>query len=448
MTKDTRPNVLFVDDQFNILRLLTKLFEKEYSVITAESVDDAIKILDESQIDLVVTDYEMPDKDGMQMLEYVNKHHSHIKKIMMTGNIDRSLVIDAINVGLVDNFISKPIKFEELKVVINDLYKKLLEEKQIEKDRVQDGKLADKYRADIEERNQMLYDTIHTYDRSKVDVFSEKISKVISNYYDIAKSSIKTFTEGTQDQEALNILMIINILQDIDLIASEFRFKAIQLLNQLILVYLGVMRNDTHDTLSNFQRVYGLYSQIDDKKIKEVVKSSIDELKEYLKPGFEVDEHITDIPGKILLLLESIVIEDFVKLDLSDIKIPDAFPKISLLLVLNDNLPVYIFDKKELNVSATLASNFIQALTLFSKELFNSDGSLKTIQHESAVILIHQIGDLTYVIISPIETLQLRMAFREFANQTKDIFKKVRSGRIITEKDPRIIKLIGTYFLV
>jgi DNA-binding NarL/FixJ family response regulator len=447
--EDVRANVLFVDDQFNILRLLTKLFEKEYNVVTAECVDDAIKIMDENEIDVIVTDYEMPNKDGLHMLEYVNKNFSHVKKIMMTGNIDRNLVIDAINVGLVDNFVSKPIKFDTLKEVINDLFKIYLEEKQNEVNRVQDGKLADKYRADIEERNQMLYDTIHTYDTSKVDIFSEKISKVISNYYDIAKSSIETFSDRTsQDQEALNFLMIINILQDIDLVASEFRFKAIQLLNQLILVYLGLMRNDSHDNLSNFQRAYGLYNQIDEKDVKNTVKPYIDELKQYLQPGFALDEHTTDIPGKILSLLESVVIEDFVKLDMSDIKIPDSFPKISILMVLNNSLPVYIYDTKDLNVSATLASNFIQALTLFSKELFNSDGSLKTIQHESAVILIHQIEKLTYVIISPIETLQLRIAFREFAKQTKERFSIIPPSKMINEKDPDLLKLIETYFRI
>jgi hypothetical protein len=143
-----------------------------------------------------------------------------------------------------------------------------------------------------------------------------------------------------------------------------------------------------------------------------------------------------------------VVIEDFVKLDMSDIKIPDSFPKISILMVLNNSLPVYIYDTKDLNVSATLASNFIQALTLFSKELFNSDGSLKTIQHESAVILIHQIEKLTYVIISPIETLQLRIAFREFAKQTKERFSIIPPSKMINEKDPDLLKLIETYFRI
>ena len=347
---NVRANVLFVDDQVNILRLLRNLFEKEYNVSTSENVDDAIKIINETQVDVIVTDYEMPIKDGLHMLEYVNKNFNHIKKIMMTGNIDRSLVIDAINVGLVDNFISKPIKFDNLKDIINELFETYLEDRQSEKNRIQDGKLANKYREDIEERNQMLYDTVHNYNASKIDIFTEKISKVISNYYDIAKSSIRTYMEGSSDEhEALNFLMIINILQDIDLVASEFRLKAIQLVNQLILVYLGVMRNDIHENLSNFQRAYGLFSQIDDQEVVGSLNYHVLELKKYLQPGFEIDPYIPNIPEKILALLESVVIEDFVSLDMSDITIPDSFPKISLLMVLKDNLPVYIFDKNALH---------------------------------------------------------------------------------------------------
>ena len=107
-----------------------------------------------------------------------------------------------------------------------------------------------------------------------------------------------------------------------------------------------------------------------------------------------------------------------------------------------------MYDSKSLNLSPSLVSNFIQALSLFAQDLFTSDGSLKTIQHDTAVILLHQISDLTFVLIAPTETIQLRLALREFAKITSIIFEKVPESRLLAQEDTEIFPFVRTYFRV
>ena len=74
--------------------------------------------------------------------------------------------------------------------------------------------------------------------------------------------------------------------------------------------------------------------------------------------------------------------------------------------------------------------------------------SLKTIQHDTAVILLHQISDLTFVLIAATETIQLRLALREFAKITTIIFEKVPESRLLAQDDPSVYQFVQTYFRV
>ncbi|HIC90825.1 MAG TPA: sigma-54-dependent Fis family transcriptional regulator [Syntrophaceae bacterium] len=126
--------VLVVDDEKNYLLVLDALLSEEgYEVITAESGMEALQILKEAELDLVVTDLKMPKMNGIELLEHIKESNPDLPVIMMTayGTIDTA--IEAMKKGAYD-YITKPFQNEELKLNIRkaiDAYHLLRENRQL-----------------------------------------------------------------------------------------------------------------------------------------------------------------------------------------------------------------------------------------------------------------------------------------------------------------------------
>ena len=102
--------VLFLDDEESIIDGIQRLFMREpYEVFATTKVAEAREALAKYKIKVVVSDYRMPDISGTQFLREV-KEHILTLKILFTGYTDFSAAEEAINVGEVYRFISKPWK--------------------------------------------------------------------------------------------------------------------------------------------------------------------------------------------------------------------------------------------------------------------------------------------------------------------------------------------------
>lgn len=111
--------VLLVDDEKPVLNALKRLIRPlKCTVLVTESPNEALRILDEQQIDLVISDMRMPEMSGERFLEQVAKQSPDTERIVMTAYSDPQATIDAINHGKVSRFMMKPWEDEDvLKVV-------------------------------------------------------------------------------------------------------------------------------------------------------------------------------------------------------------------------------------------------------------------------------------------------------------------------------------------
>ena len=92
--------ILFVDDEENILSALVRLFRKEdYEIVTAISGMDGMKIIEEREIPLVISDHRMPGMTGVDFLAKVKEISPDTIRIMLTGYADLEAAIAAINKG-------------------------------------------------------------------------------------------------------------------------------------------------------------------------------------------------------------------------------------------------------------------------------------------------------------------------------------------------------------
>jgi response regulator RpfG family c-di-GMP phosphodiesterase len=112
---------LCVDDEQDVVDTLFDTFMETYNVKTAISGKEALKIFDEEDISLVISDQRMPEMEGTELLTKINKKKPICKKILLTGYADISAAIDAINKGSVDRYFSKPWDDEELTKAVEDL---------------------------------------------------------------------------------------------------------------------------------------------------------------------------------------------------------------------------------------------------------------------------------------------------------------------------------------
>ena len=114
--------VLILDDEEMVLTSLRSFLELEtdYEIVTFTSATEALEYTKKNKINLVVSDYLMPDMDGITFLAKVKEIDPNATRIILTGYADKENAIKAINdVGLFQ-YIEKPWDNDNLKLVIRN----------------------------------------------------------------------------------------------------------------------------------------------------------------------------------------------------------------------------------------------------------------------------------------------------------------------------------------
>ena len=115
------PTVLLVDDEPSVLSALRRLFRTQgYRIEQATSGADALALMRDVPIDLVVSDMRMPGMDGAAFLAQVRSAHPSVVRILLTGYADISATIAAINHGAIHRYIAKPWDDNDLLLVVSD----------------------------------------------------------------------------------------------------------------------------------------------------------------------------------------------------------------------------------------------------------------------------------------------------------------------------------------
>jgi response regulator RpfG family c-di-GMP phosphodiesterase len=110
--------ILIVDDELPNIRLLERLFKDDYSVLTASSGEEAVTLLDQHDVAVIVTDQRMPGMSGVELLKRTADRRPHMVRILLTGYTDLDALVEAVNCGLVYMYVSKPWKNDDLKLRI------------------------------------------------------------------------------------------------------------------------------------------------------------------------------------------------------------------------------------------------------------------------------------------------------------------------------------------
>jgi len=116
--------LLIVDDEIDIREFAKSFFTKRsIEVLTAGGGNEALKIIDEHQPDLVLLDVQMEEISGIEVLKKLRNDKNDVKVIMVTGTEDPLVINEANSLG-VKGYVHKPLVLEELeKIVLFELNK-------------------------------------------------------------------------------------------------------------------------------------------------------------------------------------------------------------------------------------------------------------------------------------------------------------------------------------
>lgn len=120
-------SILFVDDEPNVLKGLKRTFysmRSEWKMFYALSGSQALKIISENEIDLLVSDMYMPEMDGAELLRQVQSKYPHVIRIILSGHSDIKLILKTLFPA--HKFLNKPCSQEQL---INTVKRILLAQK-------------------------------------------------------------------------------------------------------------------------------------------------------------------------------------------------------------------------------------------------------------------------------------------------------------------------------
>jgi putative two-component system response regulator len=110
--------ILIVDDEIANLRLMERLFRRNYQVLTALSGMEALEILKQHDIALIISDQRMPGMTGIEFLKQASELRQHTVRIILTGYTDVNALVEAINSGVVYKYVTKPWLNEDLQQTV------------------------------------------------------------------------------------------------------------------------------------------------------------------------------------------------------------------------------------------------------------------------------------------------------------------------------------------
>lgn len=117
--------ILVVDDSRDTLEMLQRNLTNEgFEVLTAPGVAEAIKMLEEVQVDLVITDLKMPKISGMDLIRHVRENYRDTEVMMITGYATVEGAVEAVKTGA-EEYLTKPFTDEELLSAVQRTLEKL-----------------------------------------------------------------------------------------------------------------------------------------------------------------------------------------------------------------------------------------------------------------------------------------------------------------------------------
>jgi YesN/AraC family two-component response regulator len=192
--------ILFVDDEINIINSIRRVVtEAPFESFFAVGAAEAMAIMKEHRIGVLVTDMRMPDMDGLSLLKFSNQEYPETVRVVLSGYTDASQLLGAINQGEIFRYITKPWgQPEELMKVLEQAlsYYNLRQEKR-------------ELELSLQQKNAAYVNMLMTMD----ELFSRKKEDVIQTK--ALLTSVFSYLEGETGTASRNLSLHLRIIKEL-----------------------------------------------------------------------------------------------------------------------------------------------------------------------------------------------------------------------------------------
>jgi len=191
--------VLIVDDEEGVRRSLKKALGNEaYELFSARNGREALDIVRDNSVDIVICDFKMPGMNGLETLVEIGRSDPEVTRIILTGYATLENAVDSLNSGI-DGFLTKPFDNRELRQKVRDFHiRKKLRQFVSEQVLSEMQKSAETMLPNSREASVLFID-IRSFSRISESLSPLELSKVLNNYFSPLDNIICEFN-GTVDK--------------------------------------------------------------------------------------------------------------------------------------------------------------------------------------------------------------------------------------------------------
>ena len=120
MSAPKKHTLLVVDDEPDVGDSVHDLLRRQFTVLRAKSAEEGIKLVQDHEVHIIMTDQRMPKVTGVEFLSKVRVRHPHAIRMLFTGYADMESIIQAINQGHIFKFLKKPWQPEDLEAAVQE----------------------------------------------------------------------------------------------------------------------------------------------------------------------------------------------------------------------------------------------------------------------------------------------------------------------------------------
>jgi len=212
---ENKHNLLVIDDEVEITRTLFRQFRRKYNVYIANSAESALPIMEEKNIQVILSDQRMPGMTGVDFFSKIKDKYPDALKLIITGYSDIEAVIGAINEGQVFRYLTKPWNPDELNSVIEEAIDKyeLITNNRLLVKKLKEAKLSLENK--VKERTQKLESAntnlkqLNIEKNEYIGMVAHDLRNPIGTALSYSDLLIENFTDFSQN-EHINFLKAIN----------------------------------------------------------------------------------------------------------------------------------------------------------------------------------------------------------------------------------------------
>ncbi len=268
--------ILYVDDEAHNLTSFAATFRKDYKIHTTTNGNEALEIMRNNDIKLVITDQRMPEITGIQLLEKLSPEFPDSIRMILTGFSDIEVIIDAINNGRVFRYITKPWDENELRMTIENA-------RQLFDLKARNKALVVELKQKVEEQDQTLKLFVRyvpeqvvkkTLENNQESVFEGELKNVAVLFCDI-----RGFTPLSEVLEPKEVVSFLNdYYQTMTEVVKQYNGSVIQFVGDEIFAAFGALEiypDNEANAVFCALRMMDILPQLN-KKYKEKFKTEIE----------------------------------------------------------------------------------------------------------------------------------------------------------------------------